>query len=228
MFQQTMVCNKCGIEKPLSEFYKRCEGVGLYRRCCKKCKLEQDKKRYLAKKDEINQRRKKVYLLNKELISEKRKAKYREKKQYKDSIHQSNQKYREKHIEQCRENSRNWSKSNKEKRHEYYKLKCQDPFYVYKLNIRSSINNYLKAKGYSKNYRKTEDILGCSKLEFMKYIESKFEEGMSWQNHGEWHLDHILPMATAKTEEEALKLNHYTNFQPLWAIDNLKKGAKNV
>ena len=49
---------------------------------------------------------------------------------------------------------------------------------------------------------------------------------MTLENHGEWHLDHIIPLAIAKTEEEIIKLNHYTNFQPLWAIDNLKKGAK--
>lgn len=49
---------------------------------------------------------------------------------------------------------------------------------------------------------------------------------MTLENHGEWHFDHIIPLASAKTEEELIKLNHYTNFQPLWAEDNLKKGFK--
>jgi hypothetical protein len=49
---------------------------------------------------------------------------------------------------------------------------------------------------------------------------------MSWDNYGEWHIDHIIPLASADTEEEVLKLYHYTNLQPLWAIDNIRKGSK--
>jgi hypothetical protein len=49
---------------------------------------------------------------------------------------------------------------------------------------------------------------------------------MSLDNHGKWHLDHIIPLATATTEEDVIRLNHYTNFQPLWADDNLKKSNK--
>jgi hypothetical protein len=50
---------------------------------------------------------------------------------------------------------------------------------------------------------------------------------MSWENHGEWHIDHIVPLSSAITEEELRKLSHYTNLQPLWATDNLSKGSKN-
>ena len=49
---------------------------------------------------------------------------------------------------------------------------------------------------------------------------------MSWENQGKWHLDHIIPISSAKTEEDVIRLNHYTNFQPLWAEDNFKKGKK--
>ena len=49
---------------------------------------------------------------------------------------------------------------------------------------------------------------------------------MNWENQGEWHLDHIYPVSLAKDEQELIKLNHYTNFQPLWAADNLLKGNK--
>jgi hypothetical protein len=49
---------------------------------------------------------------------------------------------------------------------------------------------------------------------------------LSWENHGEWHLDHIKPISLAKDESEVIALNHYTNFQPMWAIDNLKKYNK--
>jgi hypothetical protein len=61
-----------------------------------------------------------------------------------------------------------------------------------------------------------------------KYIESKFKEGMSWDNYGVygWHLDHIIPLSSAKNEEELKSLCHYTNLQPLWAFDNLSKFNK--
>ena len=61
---------------------------------------------------------------------------------------------------------------------------------------------------------------------FAEYIKSKFTEGMTLENYGEWHIDHIIPLATAQSIEDVKRLCHYTNLQPLWAQDNLRKGAK--
>lgn len=69
-------------------------------------------------------------------------------------------------------------------------------------------------------------MLGCDFKTAHKHIEKQFTEGMSWDNRSEWHIDHIIPLASAKTEEELAKLCHYTNLQPLWAEDNLRKGDK--
>lgn len=79
--------------------------------------------------------------------------------------------------------------------------------------------------GYNKR-SKTFKILGVTFDEFKIYIENLFREGMSWSNYGEWHLDHKVPISWAKTEEEVYKLNHYSNFQPLWASENTNKGNK--
>lgn len=72
----------------------------------------------------------------------------------------------------------------------------------------------------------TIKILGCTIPEFKKHIESKFLQGMSFENMGEWHIDHKIPLATAKTKDDIIELCHYTNLQPLWKIDNLKKGHR--
>jgi hypothetical protein len=76
--------------------------------------------------------------------------------------------------------------------------------------------------GYTKN-NKTEKILGCTFEKFREHIEKQFKPGMTWLNHGDWELDHIVPISFAKTEEEVIKFSHYTNLQPLWWQDNLNK-----
>jgi hypothetical protein len=60
----------------------------------------------------------------------------------------------------------------------------------------------------------------------MEYLGDLFTEKMNWDNYGEWHIDHIIPLSSANTEEEIYKLCHYTNLQPLWAEDNIKKSNK--
>jgi hypothetical protein len=70
------------------------------------------------------------------------------------------------------------------------------------------------------------ELLGTDLESFKAYMESLFTEGMTWENHGEWHIDHIVPLASGKTPEEIWELCHYTNLQPLWAEDNLRKHTK--
>jgi len=108
----------------------------------------------------------------------------------------------------------------------YKKIKSSE-IDLMKHTIRGLILNSIKKQGWSKK-TKTHLILGCSYDEFKIYIESKFQEGMNWFNHGidGWHYDHIIPISSAQNEEEVYKLNHYTNFQPLWWYDNLKKSDK--
>ena len=103
-----------------------------------------------------------------------------------------------------------------------------DCIFKFKHNLRSLIKNSYKRSinGIYKKTRKTETILGCTIPVFIDYIKSKFKKGMTLNNHGEWHLDHIIPLSLATTEEEIIKLNHYTNFQPLWADENIKKSNK--
>jgi hypothetical protein len=109
---------------------------------------------------------------------------------------------------------------------EYNKNKKSiDSLFKLQSSIRTRISQTLS--GYSKS-KHTEEILGCSFEEFKKHIESLWGEGMTWDNYGTygWHIDHIIPVSSALTENEVYTLNHYTNLQPLWWKENLEKSNK--
>lgn len=93
-------------------------------------------------------------------------------------------------------------------------------------SVRRRIKKYLTIKNISKN-NKTFDIVGCSPQDLMLHLENQFKVGMSWNNYGlyGWHIDHKIPLSSANTKEKLFKLCHYTNLQPLWSIDNLRKGS---
>ena len=126
----------------------------------------------------------------------------------------------------------NYQKNNKDKINEvkntYRKnRRNSDPLYNLTHGIRSLITISLKEKGVKKN-SKTSEILGCSFDEFKQHLESKFESWMNWENKAlyngtlnyGWDIDHIIPISSAKTEEELLNLNHYSNLQPLCSYVN--------
>ena len=100
--------------------------------------------------------------------------------------------------------------------------RSKDPLYKFKQKLRKDIQKYIKRSGFSKS-SKAFSILGLSPEDYKLYIQGMFTEGMNWSNKGEWHIDHIIPMSSAKNKEEAEILNHYLNLQPLWAKDNLSK-----
>lgn len=114
---------------------------------------------------------------------------------------------------------------NKKYRNLYLKNKRKnDSLFKLKQNLRTRTSIAFKCKKWRKEG--TEKILGIDYKSCKEFIESKFTVGMSWNNYGEWHIDHIIPLASAKTEIDLIKLCHYTNLQPLWAFDNISKGCK--
>lgn len=100
-----------------------------------------------------------------------------------------------------------------------------DPLFALACRMRISVCNTLRRGGYTKK-SKTAKIIGCSFEELKAHLESLFLDGMGWENRHLWHIDHIIPLASAKSEDEILSLNHYSNLQPLWAYDNMSKGCK--
>lgn len=109
------------------------------------------------------------------------------------------------------------------KRAKQRRYRDKHPFWKFSERIRKNIGNGIRKTSWS-THTKTEDILGCSFYEFKLYIERHFAVGIIWSRCHSERLSHIIPTATALSESDVLSLNHYSNFQPLWADDNLSKG----
>ena len=117
---------------------------------------------------------------------------------------------------------------NKERKRTYERLRRKVDINFRLITVlRSRLNKVIKSNDKNGS---TTDNLGCS-ISFLKlYMESKFVEGMTWENYGRygWHIDHIIPLSRFDLKDEAQlkKACHYTNLQPLWAADNLSKSNK--
>jgi len=135
--------------------------------------------------------------------------------------------YRNKNTDKVKAQINSWKKLNKEKinnTHNLYrkKRKLNDPLYKLIANTRCLIVNSFKKYKFRKS-SKTAEILGCSFEEFKSHLESKFLSWMTWDNHGKyngelnygWDIDHVIPLSSAKSEEELLRFNHFSNLQPL-------------
>jgi hypothetical protein len=138
--------------------------------------------------------------------------------------------YSEKNKEKKSEYDKQYRLNNKIKKNEYIrnyrKIKRQsNPTFRLIESMRSRLKNFFKSNNIQ-NYNKTFNIVGCSPQELKEYLEKKFIDNMSWENYGKWHIDHKIPLSSANTDEEVYKLCHYTNLQPLWSEDNIKKSNK--
>lgn len=125
-----------------------------------------------------------------------------------------------------REKMKAWAASRKEIKNARERERLRrDPAYRVLAAARSRIRYALKN---NKKIASTESLLGGSADTARRHLESLFKDGMSWENYGEWHIDHIIPFAAIDVTdpEEFRKVCHYTNLQPLWKLENLRKGRK--
>jgi hypothetical protein len=167
---------------------------------------EYGKKYWRSNRKKINATKKKYYEKNKEIINSKNRL---YKIHNKDKLKINYESY--KHIKNERKKER---------------FKC-DINYKLKEILRSRIRNVIKK---NKKAGSAVKDLGCTVEEFKTYLESKFQPGMTWENHGlnGWHIDHIKPLASfdLTNRQQFLEACHYTNLQPLWAKDNIIKSDK--
>ena len=196
---KTKICYKCGIEKETFEFTKDKSKKDSLSNFCKECK----------------------FLVNK--------------------------KWRTENSEKHKECQKNWYNKNDHKRSLYYKeyrninrklitqrvteyvknRKNIDVIFKLRRNLRSRTYHVLKLKNIIKS-NKTVKLLGCTVQELKNHLERQFTSTMNWDNYGQngWNIDHRIPLSSAKTEEDLNKLCHYSNLQPLWWDENLKKSNK--
>jgi len=206
------VCTSCRAEKPFSDFHNdKTKKDGKVSRCIP-CTRAYRASYYKINSEHLKQASRDWHAGNKD------RAKARSRQYYLDNI-ETFREYRK---------AKYWSDrdANSKKSGEYHLSRLKtDPHYRFVARCRKRVWAAFFEKGYSKK-TKTFALLGCSKEELISYIESKFKEGMTWDNYGEWHLDHKLPFSAAKNEREVEMLCHYTNLQPLWASDNVSKSAR--
>ena len=215
-------CGKCKI---ISEnFYKDKRSKDGFRSTCKVCDSITKKMYMENNSDKIKIVRKERYKKDIEKIKIYGKQYYENNKE---KIYDNKKDYYENNKEEILTYKRQYYIDNKEiisiKKSNYFKYKMEnDILYNLKYRIKSLIYLSFYNKGFTKKSR-TYKILCCSFDDFKLYIESKFEPWMTWENRGlyngelnyGWDIDHIIPISSAKTEDEIIKLNHYTNLRPL-------------
>lgn len=188
-------------------------------------KIKEESQRY--HREYYKKNKQKIYKVQKECVLKR-----------KDHYSEFQKKYREEHKEKAQEYRRQYYLNNKQ----YFfdqnvknvkRRLFSDANFAIKLRLtdrfRTCLKEYLE-RGFDIKRRKAIEKLGCTIPEFKTYIESKFLDGMNWQNwkRDGWHIDHIKPLSKfdLTKEMELEKAVHFSNMQPMWAIDNIIKGSK--
>lgn len=194
-------CTKCGIIKPLSKFHKRSKRRGGHKAECKACGREYDRK-FRA-----------IHL-----------------ERTKEDNRRCGKEWRANNKEKARESGRKWREANKEKVKEYLrKWKASNKDEKWKLNnsMSGGIRKSLKRGKAGKHW---ESLVGYTVDALKRHLEKQFVSGMAWDNYGEWHIDHIIPLAAFNYETpediDFKKAWGLKNLQPLWASENMRKRDK--
>ncbi len=202
-------CVKCKENKEINSFYKRNEKAIMSE--CKDCVKERSRIQKELKENENKIVRDKWREENKERLYKKSNQWNKDNREI---MNISAKKYREANRDKIRQ----------DKNRQRKELEAKDPLSLMKRRLRNRTGTAFRRMSWNK--KGTVDLLGAEYQVVFDRITSLFTEGMSWENRELWHIDHIIPLDSATTKEELIKLCHYTNLQPLWAKDNLIKSNK--
>lgn len=227
-------CCICGLVKTVDEFHKnKSKKDGIQDLCkeCRKVKSEKNKsivseykKEWYNKNSDFIKKRSNIrYHTKKEDINKKRRETYNSDVMVKLKIKEQHKNYYNNNKELISKKVKIWAENNRDicnkiSRKHYNKYKML-------MICRRLIKRTIKYLGTEKELTMIE-ILGYSPSLLKESIESKFTEGMVWENYGEWHIDHIRPISSFDKNVKPSVINDLNNLQPLWAFDNLSKGSK--
>jgi len=226
------ICSKCKQKKDINYFGKLKESKDGHRCDCKECrKLEylSNKKKiniyyheyYKNHSKEIKEKVNKFRLNNPEAIKERKKIVYYKNREF---FAEKSKKYREKNQEKIKNTKGIYRATHKEQRNKKEKTKRDtNPNYRLMVNLRNRLRSALKRDTKS---GPTLKLLGCTIDKFKKYLESKFDSNMNWDNYGTyWEIDHILPCRAfnLKNQVEQERCFHFSNLQPMSATENSAK-----
>jgi len=225
-------CNKCLEFKEENEnnFYRNSRNKNIFDTICKCCHNKKSKEYTDSHKEDIKKYKSEYYKDNEKVIKNNGNQYYLDNKDnilVKRKEHYINNKESKKLI------NKRWRLNNKERSNEYHRLYMEDRLHN---DIEFKLKNTFRHRiytaltlGVGTKAHKTTELLGCSVEEAKRHLETLFQEGMTWSNHGLWHIDHIRPCASfdLTDPEQQKECFNYNNLQPLWAEDNLRKGRKN-
>lgn len=248
---QTKKCSKCGEEKSINEFYKKKKLKDGLDSWCKNCNWECTKlyiqknserrkqwmkeygKQFREDNPEYEKERHKIYYKeNKQKLSEYCEQWYKNNKehvrQYQKNRIEITRQYKKDNTKKIKLRTREWYKKNPNyKKLRYRNIYCKDVRYCLNRALRGGIANSLRD---GKNGKSWEKIIGYNLRDLMAYLENRFKKGMSFDNYGKWHIDHIIPISLWKfnsyDDKEFKQCWALANLQPLWANENISKGNR--
>lgn len=184
---------------------------------------ESASRRYQENRDERLEKARQYYLENKEHIN-RRNSEYGKKNA--EHLKKKANEYRANNRERARAWQKRYAKANKSKINDKLRERRRnDPFYRLRDAIRGSVRAYLGSKKTRKSA--TFEIVGCTPQFLREHLQKQFKPGMTWENYGShWHVDHRIPLASGNSAEEIMGLSHWTNLQPLEALENILKSDK--
>ncbi len=238
------ICSKCKQQKDLSDFFARKGASDGKMSHCKDCSAEKQRRYVEANREKINAYSRESYRRSakraerlatsdarkaeRKRISEERKRKFRAEYERRESVRSYRKAYKSRpDRKEAARQSRATDKAKSTRARYVRERRKADPKFM--LNSRMSCMMYAKLKG-GKEGRAWKSLVDYTIEELRSHIERQFLKGMSWDNASEWHIDHIVPVASfdfTSTEDPAFRRCWaLTNLRPLWRSDNIRKGAK--
>lgn len=224
-------CTQCRTEKPLEEFFRCAARAGGRKAECKECTKK--RKRGYNRKNSVKVA---ASLLAWKAANPEKVSAHRAKDAALQKAKRANTPKRPRpprmsaEIKAAKQKARHaaWRAKNAQHISNYTKRKkAQNPAFRIACNLRKRLS-FLVRKASATKTKQTLALLGCPLKSFLLYLESLWQPGMSWENYGDWHVDHIMPCAIfdLTNPEHQVRCFHFSNLQPMWALDNIRKGDR--